>query len=65
MIWFLLLLHRENNSAQLRYFLVQPEYRGIGLGKCLMQQFMSSLSAHNCRSAYLWTTRELVAAASL
>jgi ribosomal protein S18 acetylase RimI-like enzyme len=65
MVGFLLLIHRENNSAQLRYFLVQPEYRGIGLGKHLMQQFMNFLTAHNCRSAYLWTTHELFAAASL
>jgi peptidyl-dipeptidase Dcp len=65
MVGFLLLIHRENNSAQLRYFLIQPKYRGLGLGKHLMQQFMISLAAHNYRSAYLWTTHELVAAASL
>ncbi len=33
MIGFLLLMHRENNAAQLRYFYIEPEYRGIGLGK--------------------------------
>src|SRR5215813_9147269 len=31
MIGFLLLMHRENNAAQLRYFLIEPEYRRIGL----------------------------------
>jgi peptidyl-dipeptidase Dcp len=63
MVGFLLLIHRENNSAQLRCFLIQPEFRGVGLGKHLMQQFMSFLAAHDCRSACLWTTHELVAAA--
>lgn len=33
MVGFLLLIHRENNSSQLRYFIVLPEFRGIGLGK--------------------------------
>ena len=39
-VGFLLLMHRENNSAQLRYFIIMPPFRGIGLGKKLMQLFM-------------------------
>src|SRR5215510_4373757 len=31
MIGFLLLMHRENSTAQLRYFLIDPAYRDIGL----------------------------------
>jgi peptidyl-dipeptidase Dcp len=64
-IGFLLLMHREHNAAQLRYFLIEPDFRGIGLGKKLMEQFMEFL--HRCRYqyAYLWTTHELTAAASL
>jgi len=65
MIGFLLLMHRENNSAQLRYFIIVPEFRGIGLGKKLMDRFMVFLKEKNYRSAYLWTTSELPAAASL
>jgi ribosomal protein S18 acetylase RimI-like enzyme len=61
----LFLMHRENNSAQLRYFLIRPEYRGIGLGKHLMRQFMAALSERGYRSAFLWTTHELGAAAAL
>ena len=62
---FLLLMHREGGSAQLRYFLVQPEYRGLGLGTHLMELFMECLAERGYRSAYLWTTHELAAAASL
>jgi ribosomal protein S18 acetylase RimI-like enzyme len=61
----LFLVHRENDSAQLRYFLIRPGYRGIGLGKKLMGQFMETLSARGYRSAFLWTTHELHTAAAL
>jgi len=65
MIGFLLLMHRENNAAQLRYFYLEPEYRGIGLGKKLMQQFMTFLKEKAYSSSYLWTTHEQLSAAAL
>ena len=58
-------MHRENNSAQLRYFLIRAEYRGIGLGKHLMRQFIAALSGRGYQAAFLWTTHELGAAAAL
>ena len=61
----LLLMHRQNTSAQLRYFLIAPEYRRLGLGKKLMQLFMDFFYECNYRSCYLWTTDELISAASL
>jgi len=64
-IGFLLLMHRENNAAQLRYFILKPEYRGIGLGKKLMNLYMHFLKAAGYTSSYLWTTNELPAAAHL
>lgn len=64
-IGFLLLMHRKNNAAQLRYFLIEPEYRGIGLGKKIMDLFIEFLTNNNYQSAYLWTTHELTVAASL
>ena len=64
-VGFVLLMHRENNTAQLRYFYLEPEYRGIGLGKKLMNLFMVFLKDKGYKSAYLWTTHELKAAASL
>ncbi len=65
MVGSLVLMHRPEDAAQLRYFLVMPEYRGIGLGKKLMELFMRALSECGYRSAYLWTVNELPAAASL
>ena len=65
MVGFLLLMHRENNAAQLRYFLIEPEYRGIGLGKKLMDLYMEFFRSRGYQSSYLWTTHELDAAASL
>jgi len=64
-VGFVLLMHRENNAAQLRYFLIEPEYRGLGLGKKLMDLYMEWLRGRGYRSSYLWTTHELAAAASL
>jgi len=64
MIGFLLLMDR-GDSAQLRYFLIEPEYRGIGLGSKLMNLYMDFLHKCGYRKSYLWTTHELGAAASL
>jgi peptidyl-dipeptidase Dcp len=64
-VGFLLLMHRENKVAQLRYFYLEPGYRGIGLGKKLMALYMEFLLKCGYTSSYLWTTDELDAAASL
>lgn len=58
-------MHRENNAAQLRYFILLPEYRGLGLGKKLIELYMEFLKEKTYSSSYLWTTHELDAAASL
>jgi peptidyl-dipeptidase Dcp len=57
-VGFLLLKHRPKNAAQLRYFLVEPEYRGMGLGKRLMELYMEFFRANGYTSSYLWTTHE-------
>jgi peptidyl-dipeptidase Dcp len=64
-VGFVLLMHRENNTAQLRYLYLEPEYRGIGLGKKLMQLYMNFFKEKGYKSSYLWTTHELHSAASL
>jgi peptidyl-dipeptidase Dcp len=52
-------------SAQLRYFLIEPEYRGIGLGSKLMNLYMDFLRECGYKASYLWTTHELTTAANL
>jgi len=59
------LMHREGNSAQLRYFLIHPNYRGIGLGKHLMELWMAFAREIGYERAYLLTADELYAAISL
>jgi peptidyl-dipeptidase Dcp len=59
-IAFLLLMHRENKTAQLRFFYVEKEYRCIGLGRKLMKLFVDFLKSHDYIGAYLWTPNELV-----
>lgn len=61
----LLLMDRGNETAQLRYYILEPEYRGMGLGKKLMDLFVQFLKEKNYKRCYLWTTNELEAAASL
>jgi GNAT superfamily N-acetyltransferase len=64
MIGFLLLMDR-GDAAQLRYFLIEPEYRGIGLGSKLMSLYMDFLRECGYKQSYLWTTHELSTAAFL
>lgn len=64
-VGFLLLMHREPGEAQLRYFVIDPAYRGIGLGKKLSMLYMEHLQSAGYDRSYLWTTDELSAAASI
>lgn len=63
-IGFLVGFHR-NDIVQFRYFIFLPEYRGIGLGKRLMEAFIAYMKECGCNRAYLWTTNEQQAAISL
>ena len=64
MVGFLLLMDR-GQAAQLRYFLIEPDYRGAGLGSKLMNLYMDFLHACGYKNSYLWTTHELSTAAHL
>lgn len=55
-VGFMLLMHRENSTAQLRYFYFEPECRGLGLGNTLMRLFMDFAKERKYKHAYLWTT---------
>lgn len=61
----LLLMHKENNSSQLRFFYVDKEYRGIGLGKRLMQLYKDFFKEKGYKSSFLWTFQGLDSAISL
>jgi ribosomal protein S18 acetylase RimI-like enzyme len=60
-----LCLMDRGESAQLRFFLIHPRCRGLGLGRLLLDECFAFMQARGYRSAYLWTTHELTAAAHL
>lgn len=64
MVGFLALMDR-GEQAQLRYFILDPSARGMGLGKKLVELFMNYLRSSGFKGAYLLTTNELPAAAHL
>jgi len=49
-------------EAQLRWFLVRPEYRGLGIGKNLLKEALHFCRECRYRTVFLWTTSELGAA---
>jgi len=64
MVGFLALMDR-GEQAQLRYFIIDPAYRGIGLGRKLMDMFIEHLKTSGFKGSYLLTTKELPTAAHL
>ena len=64
MVGFVLIMHR-GEAAQLRYFIVDPAYRGIGLGKKLMELCMEFVQERGYPSCFLWTTSDLPTAISI
>lgn len=56
---------RPDRVGQLRYFLVDPDCRGIGLGRRLVADALAFCRGSGFRSVYLWTTSDLAAAAHL
>lgn len=62
---FISLVHRDHSLAQLRYFIISPPFRGIGLGKKLTSEFMRTVREKKYQKVYLWTTTPLIKAASI
>lgn len=55
----------HGERAQLRWFLINPHYRRIGLGKKLLQELLDFAKVKNYRSIYLETTSDLNKAISM
>jgi GNAT superfamily N-acetyltransferase len=49
----------DKNTAQLRWFLIEPEFRGIGLGKQLMTIAVDYCKQKKFSLVVLWTIQEL------
>lgn len=65
MVGFLLLMHRPENQAQLRYFILEKNYRGFGLGRKLISEWMDFYREKAYAEAYLYTTSGLDSAVHL
>ncbi len=59
------IIGREAGAAQLRWFLVDPEVRGRGLGRQLLEEALAFCREAGCRSVFLWTVSVLTPAARL
>ena len=60
-----LLLQDKGDSAQLRDYVIRPEFRGIGLGKKLMGLYVDFMKECSYKHSFLWTTNELKTASHL
>jgi len=58
-------VRHTNNEAQLRWLLVHPDGRGIGLGKRLMREAVNFCKEAGYDLVFLWTVRDLKKAEAL
>jgi GNAT superfamily N-acetyltransferase len=52
-------------DAQLRWFLVHPDYRRLGIGRELLEGALQFCKERKYKAIFLWTTSELVEAGRL
>lgn len=62
---FIAIVGIDESKAQLRWFLIEPEFRGIGLGRRLVDQAMDYCRSQNYKHVLLWTFQGLDAACHL
>lgn len=65
MVGMIAIIHRPQRQAQLRWFLLRPDFRGIGLGRELMDKAMEFCRQQQFKSVYLLTTHQQGKAASI
>ncbi|MBP1763230.1 MAG: transcriptional regulator, MarR family with acetyltransferase activity [Firmicutes bacterium] len=59
------IISTDPNTAQLRWFLIEPEYRGAGLGRQLMKIAIDYCKQKKFNHVFLWTFQDLGAARHL
>lgn len=62
---FIGVVEKSPTTGQLRWFLVEPEFRGVGLGRKLVSTAMEYCKAKGYKNMYLWTFKGLNAARHL
>jgi GNAT superfamily N-acetyltransferase len=55
----------DDTTAQLRWYLIEPEFRGVGLGRTLMRTALDFTKAAGYNKVFLWTVSQLDAARHL
>lgn len=58
LIGIIAIISKGKGVGQLRWFLLRPEFRGMGLGKKLMDEALAFCRLQNFRSVYLLTTHQ-------
>jgi len=53
------LVETSSDLAQLRWFLVEPETRGMGIGKMIFTSAVDYCRKKNYRNIFLWTVNKL------
>ncbi len=56
------LVETNEQTAQLRWLLIEPEVRGRGIAKVLMQKFLDYCKVKKYENIFLWTVNKLAAA---
>lgn len=59
------IVRRSDSEAQLRWFLIHPNWRGLGLGRILLQKALQFCRQCGYRAIFLWTVSYLTAATHL
>jgi GNAT superfamily N-acetyltransferase len=59
------IVRRLASEAQLRWFLIHPNWRGLGLGRILLREALQFCGECAYRTVFLWTVSGLAAATHL